>query len=98
MPKQGTTRKNVPNDGKGRPKGTTNKITTAVRDALAKAFTEIGGHKWLVKLARDEPRAFAQLLAKCLPHQVVGENDGPIRITQIKRVIVDPDSTRQTGE
>lgn len=95
MPKQGTNRGNA---GKGRPKGSPNKITTAVRDALARSFEEVGGWQWLVKLAKENPKAYATLLAKCLPHEVVGEGGGPIQFQKIERRVVDPAGNRQTDE
>jgi hypothetical protein len=51
----------------GRQKGTPNKLTVGVKDALRTAFTEAGGVEYLVRMAKEEPRVFCALLAKLLP-------------------------------
>ena len=33
------------------------------------AFNEVGGVDWLVGLAKSDPRTFAMLLAKLIPHE-----------------------------
>lgn len=68
---------------KGRQKGSQNKITADIKGAIEKAFTEVGGWKWLVKLADENPKAFSTLLAKLLPNNVnLGDANGePITIT-----------------
>ena len=40
--------------GAGRKKGAANKITTDVKQAILKAFDEVGGAAWLVALAKKE--------------------------------------------
>jgi hypothetical protein len=51
----------------GRQKGTPNKLTVGIKDALRTAFTEAGGVEYLVGVAKEEPRVFCSLLAKLLP-------------------------------
>lgn len=51
----------------GRQKGTPNKLTVGVKDALRMAFTDAGGVEYLVGVAKAEPRVFCALLAKLLP-------------------------------
>jgi hypothetical protein len=51
----------------GRAKGTPNKVTVQVKEAIIRAFDEVGGHAYLVAVARQEPRAFCTLLSKLLP-------------------------------
>jgi hypothetical protein len=67
----------------GSRKGSPNKITADIKEAVLKAFTEVGGWKWLVRLAEENPKAFAVLLAKLLPNNVnLGDANGePITIT-----------------
>lgn len=81
-----TAKPKPPNAGKGRPKGSANKTTTALREAILLA-AEQAGHDTRGKdgvvgycrfLATEEPKAFAQLLGKVLPMQVTGESGGPI--------------------
>lgn len=54
----------------GRVKGTPNKITATVKEAVEVAFDKLGGVAWLVRLGRDDPRAFAALLAKVMPNKI----------------------------
>lgn len=68
------------NAGKGRPKGSRNKATAALKDAILKALDEEGGVKYLRTLATEHPPAFAQLLGKILPMQVSGEGGGPLTV------------------
>ncbi len=58
--------------GSGRKKGTPNRITGVVKEAVLEAFETVGGAEYLVRLADEEPRVFATLLAKCIPQEVVG--------------------------
>lgn len=57
----------------GRKKGTPNKITATVREAVEQAFNELGGVAYLVKLGKNDPRAFITLLARVLPTKVEAE-------------------------
>ncbi len=79
----------------GRPKGSPNKTTALLKDAIIQAAEASGldrkGKGGLVGyctfLARDEPKAFAQLLGKVLPTQVAGDPDNPLTvITRIELV------------
>lgn len=79
-----------PAAGKGRVKGTPNKTTALLKDAILKAAEAAGSDTqgkggligYCTFLATDEPKAFAQLLGKVLPMQVVGADDGPV-VTEI---------------
>ena len=62
-----------------------------LQDAVEQAFAHVGGVAYLVQFARDEPRAFAALLAKVLPVQKSGEQSAPKQI-EVKRVIIRPDN------
>lgn len=64
----------------GRQKGTPNRITKTVREAILGAFDELGGQKWLVKLGKNDEKAFASLLGKVLPTQLTGADGGPIMV------------------
>ena len=51
----------------GRPIGTPNRVGAIVKEAILRAFDEVGGHAYLVAVARQEPKAFCTLLAKLVP-------------------------------
>ncbi len=64
----------------GRQKGTPNKKTTLVREAIVEAFNLMGGVDSLVKWGKKHPGEFyTQLWAKLLPQQV--KMDGKINGT-----------------
>jgi hypothetical protein len=83
-----------PNAGKGRPKGALNKTTRAAKEAIAFAAEGLGGAERLVEWAQEDPqneRAFwTSIYPKLLPLQVAGDPDNPLRVEEIRRVIVDP--------
>lgn len=78
----------------GRSKGTPNKTTALLKEAILGAATTAGSDGkgkgglmgYCTFLAREEPKAFAQLLGKVLPMQITGEDGGPIRVTQVQLV------------
>lgn len=81
-----------PAAGKGRPKGSQNRNTKAIKDMILTALDGAGGVDYLRKRALDPKTAsaFLTLVGKVLPLQVTGADDGPVQITQVHRVIVDP--------
>ena len=71
-----------PNAGKGRKKGTPNKTTALLKDAILKAAEQAGNKvgdeglvSYLVQQAEENPNAFMPLLGKVLPMQVNGAGD-----------------------
>ena len=80
----------------GRRKGTPNKVSALLKDAVLEAAEAAGDKEGLVgyltKQARDNPSAFLTLLGKVLPMQVTGEGGGPVQIARIERVIVQPEA------
>jgi hypothetical protein len=85
-----------PAAGRGRPKGSLNKTTAVLKDAIIQAATNAGGEGGLVAYlqaqAKESPAAFLVLLGKVLPKQVIGEDGGPLQHSIIERHIVDPAS------
>jgi hypothetical protein len=55
------------NSGKGRPKGSPNKTTKALKDMILGALDDVGGQKYLAKQAIENPIAFMGLIGKVLP-------------------------------
>jgi hypothetical protein len=69
--------KKPPNAGKGRPKGSKNKNTAAVKDMVLAALSNVGGEKYLERQAEENPTAFLTLVGKVIPTQVNhGGHDG----------------------
>ncbi|HYF57163.1 MAG TPA: hypothetical protein VEA41_23135 [Salinarimonas sp.] len=72
----------------GRQKGTPNKNTAAVKEALGAAFEGLGGVDRLTSWARDNETEFYKLWVKMLPQDVNASVDATVRT--ITRRIVDP--------
>jgi hypothetical protein len=71
------------NAGKGRPKGSPNKMTRALKDIILQALDEAGGAAYLKRQADKNPVAFMALLGKVLPMQIAGDPAEPLQITWI---------------
>jgi len=67
----------------GRKKGTPNKTTALLKDAILQAATNAGGGdltNYLQVQAMENPGPFMSLLGKVLPMQVTGEDGGPLQV------------------
>src|SRR5215472_8311983 len=79
----------------GKPKGTPNKITVALREAILAAGEAAGGEEgltgYLTRLAVENSSAYAGLLAKILPQTLAASDSGggKVQIT-FRRIIVHP--------
>ena len=76
----------------GRPKGSVNKVTRTIREAIIESFEQVGGAAWLRNLAETDPKTYGMLLAKAMPTQVEGAGGGPVQI-QIVTAVPDPEHT-----
>lgn len=90
-----------PNAGKGRPKGSQNKTTALLKDAILKAATEAGNKvgddglvSYLEHQANENPGPFMSLLGKVLPMQVTGEDGGPVKVTRVELVAAEHDDSK----
>ena len=66
--------------GAGRTKGTPNRTTKHLKEALLRAADDAhpqGVRGWLVELSDKDPKAFASLLARLLPTESKVEQTGP---------------------
>lgn len=77
----------------GRVKGTPNKMTAALKDAILEAARLAGGGdedgtvKYLTDQATANPAAFMSLLGKVLPMTIAGDKDNPLQsVTEIRLV------------
>ncbi len=92
-----------PAAGMGRVKGSPNRMTRVLKDAILAAAEAAGQdgkgknglHGYLVRLAIKEPRSFASLLGRVMPLQIVGDPDAPLsHVHTIRLVSVAPDPER----
>jgi hypothetical protein len=77
----------------GKPKGTVNKSTALLKDAILRAAQKAGGDgedglvNYLEEQARENPGPFLSLLGKVLPMTVAGDKDNPLKlVTRIELV------------
>ena len=73
-----------PNAGKGRPKGSVNKTTASVKQALTEAFERRGGVPALLRWADDQPGEFYKLWGRLVPVEVTGEGGGSLVLRVVK--------------
>lgn len=83
-PKLGPNRGNA---GKGRPKGSQNKATAAIKDMIIQALDKSGGVEYLQRQANENPVAFMGLVGKVLPLQVNGAGENGEHIISVVRWI-----------
>jgi hypothetical protein len=89
--------KGLPKTG-GRKKGTPNKNTALLKDAILEAATLAGDKDGLVGYlktqAKDNPGPFMALLGKVLPLQIAGDEENPlVTITKIELIAGDGNSS-----
>lgn len=98
MSELGDIRTKRPKTG-GREKGTPNKVTGTLKEAILRAADEAGGSggvvEYLTLQAHENPAAFMGLLGKVLPMQVA--HSGEVPVTTIRIVgpltdVADPDT------
>lgn len=71
--------KGTPKTG-GRQKGSRNKITGTLTEAIDKAFEKAGGVDYLVAIAKSDSKAFCALLGRRLPRDTTVHADGSLTI------------------
>jgi hypothetical protein len=74
----------------GRQKGTTNKTTALLKDAILEAASLAGGKDglvgYLLTQATTNPGPYLSLLGKVLPLQLTGANGGPLEIANVSNL------------
>lgn len=59
-----------PAAGMGRRKGSKNKTTVLLKEAIEESFANVGGAEYLTAMALQEPKAYLTLLSKILPAKI----------------------------
>jgi hypothetical protein len=68
----------------GRPRGSRNKSTVELREAVLRALDAAGGVEYLTSLAKAQPEQFTKLLLRLLPQEAASDDGSVVRL-------VDPD-------
>lgn len=86
------TDENLTNRGRGRPKGSKNKVSAEAKAVIAEAAEGLGGAERLLEWAQSDPqneKAFwATIYPKLLPLTVSGDPDNPLGIAVVERRVV----------
>ena len=69
-----STGKRAGNRGKGRKKGSENKIPKSVKEMILAALDELGGEEYLISQGRENPVAFMSLLGRIIPNEIRVDN------------------------
>jgi len=88
------TEANLTRKGRGRPKGSPNKVTSEAKAVIAGAAEALGGMQRLVDWAKEDPqneKAFwSTVYPKLLPLTVAGDPENPLK-TGLTVTFVKPD-------
>jgi hypothetical protein len=77
----------------GRPKGSQNKTTLQLKEAILSALEKLGGDDYLVALGRENSSAFTSLLVKMYPTTLAADaetNGGAAVKVEFRRILVWP--------
>jgi hypothetical protein len=61
------------------PRGSVNKYTKTVKEALLQSFQNQGGVEFWDKLAKQDPRLYAQCLTRLIPAEANAEMNANVR-------------------
>lgn len=85
---------NLTRKGRGRPKGSPNKVNAEAKAVIAQAAEALGGAERLLTWAQSDPaneKAFwTTIYTKLVALTVAGDPENPIGFTAIERTIVRP--------
>jgi hypothetical protein len=79
----------------GRPKGSPNKTTKALKEMILGALDQAGGEAYLLQQARENPNAFLTLVGKVLPTTLAGDKSADPIKTENAHTVAVPDSVME---
>lgn len=77
----------------GRQKGTQNKSTLMMKEAIRGAFEELGGEEYLIKVGKEDPKTFLNLASKLLPQELIADITHTHSIADLIEGLDEPDET-----
>ena len=81
----------------GRPKGSPNKVSQSLKEMILASLNDVGGRKYLARLAIENSSAYSSLIGKVLPTTLsTSESDGGVGVElRFVREIVYPSGRRE---
>ena len=80
----------------GRPKGSPNKTTKALKEMILASLDELGGKEYLKALAIENSSAYSSLLKAVYPTTLATENDGGVGVQlEFRRIVCWPDGREE---
>lgn len=76
-----------PAAGKGRVKGTPNKVTKQLKEMILGALDDAGGQKYLAEQAEKNPGPFLALVGKVLPMTIAGDPQNPLAVVHRMEIV-----------
>jgi len=76
----------------GRPVGSKNKTTVAIRECLSQVYEGLGGAKAMLEWAKLNPTEFYALWGKQIPRDMSVEHSGGITLEQLVAGATKPDA------
>lgn len=67
---QGRFKKGASGNPSGKPKGTPTRMTATLKAAIEQSFNEVGGVKYLVKIAKSDPSTYLGIVGKIIPKEI----------------------------
>lgn len=61
--------------------GAKNKISGAAKDNIQAVFVRLGGTAAMAQWAKENQTEFFKIYARLLPHEVTGQDGGPIEVS-----------------
>jgi len=78
--------------GRGRPRGSTNKVTKTIKAAVLESFEAVGAAEYLKQVAQDDPRTYLQVVAKIIPAELHAKHSGDVSLTVVSGIDSPPGS------
>ena len=76
----------------GRPKGSPNKVSQSLKEMILASLNDVGGRKYLARLAIENSSAYSSLIGKVLPTTLsTDESNGGVGVKlEFRRIVVWP--------
>ena len=84
--------------GQGRPKGSMNRATRAVKECLLEAFEKMGGMKAFVAWGKENPTEFYKLWGKIIPTEIRNADGESFKLVLVEQIVGEPEEEQPPAE